>query len=221
MTIRRLVLLRHGETNFNTEGRMQGQRDTELTDLGRRQAADVAATLAKLDPLLIVSSDLRRARETAQALAEQTGQPIRIDPRLREMHLGHWQGLTEPEIDSAAPGSRRQWHDDPTWARHGGESRVDVAERALPVVEHLVMDQPDWGGDEPDRPVVLTAHNAVIAALTAALLGLPVENWPALGGLSNASWVQLSGHSGDSAADGIRWRMDVWNATARVASEVL
>jgi probable phosphoglycerate mutase len=71
---------------------------------------------------------------------------------------------------------------------------------------------------------VLVAHGGLIAALTAALLGLPVENWPVLGGMGNASWVQLAAH-GDADADGgsadLRWRLDVWNASAQVANDVL
>jgi probable phosphoglycerate mutase len=86
----------------------------------------------------------------------------------------------------------------------------------------LVADQAEWGVDEPDRPVVLVAHGGLIAALTAALLGLPVDNWPILGGMGNASWVQLSGHSEqDAVAEEVRWRLDVWNASAQVANDVL
>lgn len=70
--------------------------------------------------------------------------------------------------------------------------------------------------------MVLVAHGGLIAALTAALLDLPVDNWPVLGGMGNASWVQLSGHSADDAAPGdVRWRLDVWNASAQVANDVL
>ena len=71
--------------------------------------------------------------------------------------------------------------------------------------------------------MVLVAHGGLIAALTAALLGMPVDNWPILGGMGNASWVQLSGHSADDADSfaGIRWRLDVWNASAQVANDVL
>ena len=82
--------------------------------------------------------------------------------------------------------------------------------------------KPSGVTDEPERPVVLVAHGGLIAALTAALLELPVDNWPVLGGMGNASWVQLSGHSDDDAVfDDIRWRLDVWNASAQVANDVL
>lgn len=222
MRIRRLVMLRHGQTEFNAGNRMQGQLDTELSDLGRDQAVAAAEVLAKRQPLLIVSSDLRRALDTAETLGERSGLPVEVDARLRETHLGDWQGLTHIEVDAAAPGARIAWRNDATWAPHGGESRVDVAARGMPLIAELVAGQSEWGADEPERPVVLVAHGGLIAGLTAALLALPVENWPALGGMGNASWVQLSGHGDDHAEfDDIRWRLDVWNASAQVANDVL
>src|SRR6476620_9193901 len=189
-------MLRHGQTEVNAGNRMQGQLDTELSDLGRDQAVAAAEVLAKRQPLLIVSSDLRRALDTAVALGERSGQPVLVDTRLRETHLGDWQGMTHLAVDAAA--------------------------RSMPLVAERVADQTEWGVDDPERPVVLVAHGGLIAALTAALLALPVDNWPALGGMGNASWVQLSGHSRpDAAPENIRWRLDVWNASAQVANDVL
>jgi probable phosphoglycerate mutase len=124
--------------------------------------------------------------------------------------------MTHAQIDAAAPGARLAWREDAAWAPHNGESRVDVAARSMPLIAELVATEPEWGTDQ--RPVVLVAHGGLIAALTAALLQLPVDNWPALGGMGNASWTQLSGHSVD---DGIRWRLDVWNASAQVEGDVL
>jgi glucosyl-3-phosphoglycerate phosphatase len=222
MRIRHLVMLRHGQTEYNAGSRMQGQLDTELSDLGREQAAAAAEVLAKRQPVSIVSSDLRRALDTAVALGERCGLPVLVDTRLRETHLGDWQGLTHLEVDAAAPGARLAWRENARWAPHGGENRVDVAARSMPLVAELITEQSEWGLDEPDRPVVLVAHGGLIAALTAALLGLPVDNWPVLGGMGNASWVQLSGHGKtDAAPSDIRWRLDVWNASAQVANDVL
>ena len=133
MRVRRLVMLRHGQTNYNAGSRMQGQLDTELSDLGRDQAVAAAEVLAKRQPLVIVSSDLRRALDTAVALAERSGQPVLVDTRLRETHLGDWQGMTHLEVDAAAPDARMAWRDDARWAPHGGESRVDVAARGIHV----------------------------------------------------------------------------------------
>ena len=145
MRIRRLVMLRHGQTDFNLGSRMQGQLDTDLSELGRAQAVAAAEVLGKLQPLRIVSSDLRRAYDTAVMLGERTGLQVQVDQRLRETHLGDWQGLTHSEVDAEAPGARLAWREDATWAPHGGESRVDVAARSVPLVAELVSGEPEWG----------------------------------------------------------------------------
>ena len=223
MRIRRLVMLRHGQTEFNAGNRMQGQLDTELSDLGRDQAVAAAEVLAKRQPLLIVSSDLRRALDTAVALGERSGLPVQVDTRLRETHLGDWQGMTHLEVDAAAPGARIAWRNDATWAPHGGESRVDVAARGMPLIAELVADQTEWGTDEPERPVVLVAHGG--------------SDRRADGGAAEAAGRQLAcaGRNGqrqlgrscpdiptdDAELDDIRWRLDVWNASAQVANDVL
>ena len=105
-------MLRHGQTEYNAGSRMQGQLDTELSDLGRDQAVAAAEVLAKRQPLVIVSSDLRRALDTAVALGERSGLPVLVDTRLRETHLGDWQGMTHLEVDAAAPGARLAWRDE-------------------------------------------------------------------------------------------------------------
>jgi broad specificity phosphatase PhoE len=223
MRTRRLVMLRHGQTDFNLGSRMQGQLDTQLSELGRAQAVAAAEVLGKMQPLVIVSSDLRRAYDTAIKLGERTGLKVWVDDRLRETHLGDWQGLTHAQIDAEAPGARLAWREDASWAPHGGESRVDVAARSLPLVAELVSGEPEWGDpNQSDRPAVLVAHGGLIAALSAALLRLPIVNWPVLGGMGNASWVRLSGHSDGFGTDfdSIRWRLDVWNASAQVSNDV-
>lgn len=213
---RQLILLRHGQTHYNATDRMQGQLDTDLTELGRTQAKTAAAELAVRSPLRIISSDLRRAFDTAIALGDACELSVAADTRLRETHLGDWQGLTHHEVDDRAPGARAAWRADATMSPPSGESRVDVAQRSVPVVRESIANLPEWGST--DAPVVLVAHGGLIAALTAALLDLPVDRWPVLGGLSNTSWVQLSS-SGEEESLG--WRLDVWNASAKVASDVL
>jgi probable phosphoglycerate mutase len=211
--VRRLVLLRHGQTAYNAASRMQGQLDTDLSEVGVAQAKRAALALAPRSPRLIMSSDLRRAADTAQALAAETGLSVDFDVRLRETHLGDWQGMTHHEVDAISPGARAAWRDDATWGPPGGESRVQVAERSVAVVDELVAGLDDWGrGDDAESPVVLVAHGGVIAAMTAGLLALPVANWPVFGGLANTSWVQLSGHGEQPT-----WRLDVWNASAEPA----
>ncbi|MFE7798824.1 histidine phosphatase family protein [Nocardia sp. NPDC057440] len=213
--VRTLILLRHGQTEWNASDRMQGQIDTDLTELGRRQAKEAARELVSRNAIAIVSSDLRRAFDTASALAEHTTVPVVTDVRLRETDLGDWEGLTHLDVDADYPGARVAWRLDATYTPPGGESKLEVGARSLPVVQELFADRQDW----PGRTIILVAHGGLIAALTAALLDLPPRNWPALGGLANTSWVQLSSHG--PSIDQPGWRLDVWNAAAKVAPDVL
>ncbi|AXB47763.1 histidine phosphatase family protein [Amycolatopsis albispora] len=194
----RLVLWRHGETDYNAAGRMQGHLDSALTQVGWNQARFAAPALARFSPELVIASDLHRATDTATVLTEAIGVPLRIDKRLRETHLGEWQGLTGAEVDAKYPGERDLWRTDATWAPPGGESRVDVADRAYEVVADLMA-------ADAGHTVLLAAHGGLITALTARLLGLPVEAWPTLGGISNCHWVEL-GRRNDM------WRLIAYNA---------
>lgn len=208
--VRRLIMVRHGQTEWNVADRMQGQVDTELSEVGRRQAKGVARELGEANAIAILSSDLRRAYDTAAAIADHTSLPVVRDPRLRETSLGQWEGLTHLEVDDRYPGARLQWRLDASLVPPGGESKLAVGARALPVIEEVFREHSDW----PGHAVVVVAHGGLIAALTAALLALPAVNWPAFGGLANASWVQLSSYGPDVAQPG--WRLDVWNAAARM-----
>ncbi|WP_410649040.1 histidine phosphatase family protein [Amycolatopsis sp. cmx-4-54] len=200
MSPRRLVLWRHGETDYNAAGRMQGHLDSALTPVGWNQARFAVPALARFSPDLVIASDLRRATDTATVLTEAIGVPLRIDKRLRETHLGEWQGFTGQQVDETYPGERARWRVDATWAPPGGESRVDVAERAMEVVADL--DQPN--SDAGDA-VLLATHGGLIIALTAKLLSLPVASWPSLGGIANCHWVELTRRDGD-------WRLAAYNA---------
>ena len=222
---RRLILLRHGQTHYNASLRMQGQLDTELSELGVRQAHAVGRVLAPRRPWAIVSSDLQRAHETAKALASEVSLEVHTDRRLRETHLGNWQGMSHSEVDELWPNARTQWRSTPRWAPPEGESRIDVAVRTRRVVDELLQSSAEWD----EHPAVLVAHGGAIAALTAALLELPVEQYPIFNGLGNTCWVQLSAHrrlagSGEDApgpevapttdaARDVIWRLDQWNAS--------
>lgn len=221
---RRLILLRHGQTHYNASFRMQGQLDTELSELGIRQAHAVGRVLAPRRPWTILSSDLRRARDTAAALATEVGLDVHTDPRLRETNLGTWQGMSHSEVDEQWPDARLRWRSSPRWSPPEGESRIDVARRTRAVVDEMVQQQPEWS----ERPAVIVAHGGAIAAMTAALLELPVEQYPMFNGLGNTCWVQLSAHRrpeesdgpsadldvppGTDTARGLLWRLDQWNA---------
>ena len=149
---------------------------------------------------------------------------MHTDPRLRETHLGQWQGMSHSEVDAQWPDARAEWRRSPHWAPPQGESRLDVALRTRQVIDGLVEEFPDWD----ERPAVVVSHGGAIAALTAALLEFPAAQYPIFNGLGNTCWVQLSAHhrpernGEDPAASEIEpttdtarsllWRLDQWNA---------
>lgn len=202
MTLRRLVLLRHGQTDYNVAGKMQGHLESMLTEDGLAQAALVAPVIAAMGPERVVSSDLRRAVDSAEAVAAAAGLPVKVDARLRETHLGEWQGLSVGEVEQGWPGEIAVWRSDPAWAPPGGESRIDVVRRAIPVVDEL---DAELDGPEPATAVVV-AHGGMIAGLVSGLLALPITAWPAIGGIGNCRWAMLA-----RRADHPRWRLTGYN----------
>ncbi|KAA2266125.1 histidine phosphatase family protein [Solihabitans fulvus] len=200
MTLRRVVLWRHGETDYNASGRMQGHLDSSLTETGWNQARFAVPVLAGFAPEVVVASDLRRAKDTATVFTSAVGVPLRIDERLRETNLGKWQGLTGVEVEAEWPGRMAVWQRDPEFAPPGGETKVEVAVRAAAVVADLDA--------ELDDTVVLCAHGGLITALTARLLDLPVPLWPQLAGIGNCHWTVLTRRPD---TDG-RWRLATYNA---------
>jgi probable phosphoglycerate mutase len=118
-----LFLIRHGETEWNREGRMQGHGDSPLTEQGRAQARAIGLRLAELQPQVLVCSDLGRARATAALVAEHLGLAVEIHPGLRERNLGIFEGLTLAEAEARHPEAYRQWRaHDPAFVIPGGES---------------------------------------------------------------------------------------------------
>lgn len=204
MSLRRLVLLRHGRTVWNAEHRMQGRLDPDLDDEGRLQARAAAPLVADYAPVVLVSSDQTRAWRTAEFVAKATDLVPRAEPRLRETSVGEWEGLTGPEVEARWPGGLESWRSDPGWAPPGGESRVDVATRARPAVDDLVA---ELAGEPDPATAVLVAHGGAIIALTASVLGWPVEAWPSLSPLGNCRWAVIE-HRVD------RWRLVGWGRGA-------
>jgi glucosyl-3-phosphoglycerate phosphatase len=203
VTLRRVVLLRHGQTDYNVAGRMQGHIDSQLTAEGRAQAAQAAPVVATMSFDRIVSSDLARAVDTANTVAEKVGLPVTFDQRLRETHLGDWQGRTVDEVDSDFPGQIADWRSDPRWAPPGGESRVAVVQRSLPVVEEI---DAELAGTPGAQSLLVVAHGGMIAGLVSGLLDLPESVWPIIGGMGNCKWAVVA-----RRADHPRWRLSGYN----------
>jgi broad specificity phosphatase PhoE len=193
------VLWRHGETDHNAAGRWQGHLDSALTTTGWNQARFAVPALAKFDPEIVVSSDLRRALDTATVFTDATGVPLRIDKRLRETNLGRWQGLNFTEVEAQWPGGTAAWQHDATLAPPDGETRIEVATRAAEVVAEL--------DEEFSETAMLATHGGLITGLVGRLLGLPVQAWPKLAGIGNCHWTVLTRRSGQTD-----WRLSVYNA---------
>jgi broad specificity phosphatase PhoE len=197
VSLTHVILMRHGETDWNAELRMQGHRDIPLNALGLAQAQAAAPSVAALAPDVIVSSDLQRAAVTATAVADILGLPLTTDPRLRETSMGQWEGLTREDIVSGWPGYWERWRDtSAVFAPPDGESRIEVAARAAEVVAEL-------DGSEARR-ALLVAHGGLVVGLTGLLLDLPHAAWGTLIGIGNCHWVVL--HRTKSG-----WRLQTYN----------
>lgn len=192
--MRVIILLRHGRTAWNAERRFQGRLDPPLDDVGRDQAHEVAAIMAAIRPDLLVSSDAARALQTAEIVGAAAGLPVHPDPRLRERGLGHWEGLTVTELEQRYPGEYAAWVAGLDVHRPDGETRAEVAERALAAFAEL-----------PEAPTtVVVTHGAVSHALANALLGLGHESH-LFGPLSNCHWTEL--YRVEVPDGGSRWRL--------------
>jgi broad specificity phosphatase PhoE len=155
----RLLLLRHGQTELSVQRRYSGHGDPELTPLGRAQAAGAAARLAAVpDIAAVLTSPLRRARETAEAVAAATGAPLVVRERLIETDFGKWEGLTFPEARARDPQLHGEWLGSEEVAPPGGESFAAVGRR---VAEELA----DVLREYPGATIVLVTHVTPIKML--------------------------------------------------------
>ncbi len=182
---RRVVIWRHGQTEWNVEGRFQGQTDVPLDAVGRDQARRAARLLAALRPHSIVSSDLSRTAETARELSALTGLPVELDDGLRETYAGTWQGLTDDEIRKKFPEEFAAWKRDHSVRRGGGELETEVADRVVPSILRALDAVP------PRGTLVVVSHGGSSRVAIGRLLDLPATHWSSLGGLSNCCWSVL------------------------------
>jgi broad specificity phosphatase PhoE len=193
LPVARLLVWRHGRTEWNATGRFQGQLDPPLDGEGRRQAAlaapYVAAGLTPEDTVM-VSSDLLRAAETARALTAILGLPARLDERLREHGMGSWEGLTRAEVADRYPDQYADWTAGRPVQDRGGEDPAAVGERALEALTEL----PSTG------TAVVVTHGGTAGRLIERLLDLGPEHRRLFGPLGNCAWSEL-------VLQGTRWRL--------------
>ena len=165
-----LILARHGATDWNLAGRYQGQADPPLNALGRQQAEALADVLAAAPLAAIYSSDLQRAHDTAQAVAARHGLAVRVEPRLREVNQGAWEGMLHADILAGYPEEWAARERDPLHARApGGESVAEVAARVIAAADDIARRR-------PAGPVLVVSHGLALACLLCEARNLPLQD---------------------------------------------
>ena len=182
----RLIVWRHGNTDWNAGHRVQGQTDVPLNDLGHEQAAEAAELLVTFRPDALVSSDLRRAADTAAALAALTDLKVEHDERLRERHFGTWQGLTMAEVAVAHPVQFARWKAGADDVGGGVEPLSDLGERVAEALQTAADRVP------PGGTAIVATHGAAARQGIGHLLGWPREQLRTFRALQNCHWVELT-----------------------------
>jgi probable phosphoglycerate mutase len=177
-----LYCIRHGESTYNAQGRVQGHLNIPLSELGRRQAAALAEVSRGFAAEAIFCSPLQRARETAEPIAAALALPLREEPGLIEIKVGIFQGHSRNELDRICPAEYARWRSgDPDYVVPGGESRRALMQRGREVL--VAIAQCDYG-----RAIVVS-HGAILAAAFKSLLEIPAQRHPFM--LENASISRL------------------------------
>jgi probable phosphoglycerate mutase len=165
-----ILLIRHGETLWNQQGRMQGQHDSPLTPLGMQQARQLGARLSNVQFAALYSSDLGRAHQTARCIADATGHEIVADEGLRERDFGIFEGMTNTEIKNKYPELYEPFAKrDPDFAMPRGESASQFRSRCVGALEAIAS-------KHPDETIVIVSHGLVLDSLyrTAVKMSLDI-----------------------------------------------
>lgn len=169
----RLILVRHGETNWNLEGRYQGQEDTDLSSRGLEQGRQLGEALQHVPIDAYIASPLKRAYMTAQFCAEGQGKIVATDDRLEEINHGTWEGQLASDIEAKYPQEFQQWRQAPHLVRMpgpGGESIEDVRKRA-----HAAL--MDYVKAYDGKTILVAAHDAVNKAIICDIMGLGMDHF--------------------------------------------
>jgi broad specificity phosphatase PhoE len=162
-----ILLARHGQSDWNAERRWQGHADRSLTERGWAQARALAERLAEFDLDAIYSSDLRRAHDTATVVAESQGLKVRQDPKLREVDVGSWSGLTRDEARVRFPAAYERWlNGEQGWT--DGETYEDMTERVLDALWDIAR------ANDSGR-VLIVSHGGPVRAVHATALGMDIH----------------------------------------------
>lgn len=195
MSITHLLLLRHGQTEWNHTSRMQGQADVQLDDTGIAQAHAAAAALSGRDFRAVYSSDLARASRTADIVAQDLELPVILDHRLQEIHMGSWSGRTLAEVQAEFPDfAKRYWAGTDFRRSPTGETVAEMVERSMPALQEII-------DENRGHHVLVVGHGFMLSQLIQHIVGVPAQA-RVLGGLKNAHWSEVG-----IADDGNAWIM--------------
>ena len=165
----KIILVRHGETEWNSSGRYQGQTDIPLSETGIEQAKCLADNFIYGAPRVIYASDLTRARQTAEILAEKFGFTVHFEPNLREINFGAWEGLSYEKIGARWPEEIKKFFQAPDEMKiPQGESVTELQARTSGVLEKIIA-------RHPDEEILLVAHGAVLRSLISYALHVPLK----------------------------------------------
>lgn len=167
----KLYITRHGQTDWNIAGRYQGQSDTPLNEVGIHQAKQIARRLSTEDIHVIYTSDLSRAANTAQAIADFHQLEIKKDPRWRELSFGDWEGMTYKEMSAHSPELFSKWMTDPlNTSTPNGETLAQLAERVKSAFDEIKS-------QHKDQTVLVIAHSGALQSLLAVTLGVDLNRY--------------------------------------------
>lgn len=184
-----IILVRHGESEWNAIGRYQGQLDIALSSCGKEQAAQTGAYLAGEQIDAVISSPLSRARDTAEAIAGPHGLNVEIVPALIEIDHGIWQGLYASEVAERAPQVLKLWKTNPEEVQMPeGECIADIQRRVMPAMEEIITNR-------LGERVVIVSHDAILRVILLEALGMSMNRFWQIS-ICNASVTRLRYHNG-------------------------
>ena len=201
----KIYLVRHGETQWNSEGRFQGQIDIPLNDIGISQALATARASLRLGLTALYSSPLKRTIQVAQHISSITGIPINLDPGLMELNLGSLEGITGNDMRRSWPEVWNQWRLDPSLvSMPKGESLINLSDRSWKSFENIQQTHTD------DHQIAIVSHNFAIRCICAKILKMPLSNFHSMTlSLSSITTVELFRNS---------WRILRYNSVSHLST---
>ena len=206
----KLVLVRHGETDWNKQGKFQGIQDIELNARGLSQAKETAKAVVEWQHSVVYSSPLKRTMQVAQEISRLSGMAVKEVPGVQELSLGDLEGVTGEEMRNDWPEMYAGWRDDPaSVSMPNGETLLELQNRAWSAL--VKLEQAHLQSEKQDEALILVSHNFAIRSLIGKILGMPLSSFHAMTlSLSSICTVEI---------DQRGRRMSTFNSTAHLSPE--